>query len=122
MQVRTCACSINGISSRCLAFSFRRSTFSDYVFLKATPTRSIYRWTGISSVDPRTIVFTIAFAYRSSGPSGGELSSNERSSAAIESTNRGVVGEGLGIRSFERIETRLGGEILDLRKLEIILA
>ena len=104
-------------------FSFRRSTFSDYVFSRATPVRSIYRRTGLLSVDSRRIVVIIAFAYHSLVPSGGELSSSKRSSAAVESTYRGVEGGGgVGIGSFERIEIGLSGKIPDPRKLKSILA
>ena len=61
------------------AFSFRRRAFSDVVLSKAAPDRSIYRFTGVSRVEERTIVLTSNVASRSSVPSGGELSSRERS-------------------------------------------
>jgi hypothetical protein len=66
-------------SSLYSAFSFRRRATSDTVLSKAAPDRSIYRFTGVSRVEERTIVLTSDIAYRSSVPSGGELSSRERS-------------------------------------------
>ena len=66
-------------SSLYSAFSFRKRAFSDVVLLKAAPDRSIYRFTGVLRVDERTIELTSEVAYRNSVPSGGELSSRERS-------------------------------------------
>jgi hypothetical protein len=66
-------------SSLYSAFSFRKRAFSDVVLSKAAPDRSIYRFTGVSRVDERTIKLTSKVACRNSAPSGGELSSRERS-------------------------------------------
>ena len=61
------------------AFSFCKRAFSEVVFLRATPNRSIYRFIGVSIVEERTILLTSDVASLSSVPSGGELSSRERS-------------------------------------------
>jgi hypothetical protein len=67
-SLRTCN------SSLYLVFSFCKRAFSDVVLLKAIPDRSIYRFTGVSRVDERTIELTSEVACRNSVPSGGELS------------------------------------------------
>ena len=91
-------------SSLYSAFSFRRRATSDTVLSKATPDRSIYRFTGVSRVDERTIELTSEVAYRNSVPSGGELSSRERSRSFGVVIGGGVVGGiEVGIRRVERI-------------------
>ena len=104
-------------------FSRRKSTFSDYVFSRAAPARSIYRRTGLLIIDSRRTDLTRAFACRSSVPLGGELSSSERSSASVESIFYDVVGSGgVGIRRLERIVIGLNGEIPVARKHDSIFA
>jgi hypothetical protein len=66
-------------SSLYSAFSFRKRAFLDVILSKAAPDRSIYRFTGVSRVDERTIELTSEVTCRSLVPSGGELSSRERS-------------------------------------------
>ena len=91
-------------SSLYSAFSFRRRATSDTVLSKAAPDRSIYRFTGVSRVDERTIELTSEVAYRNSVPSGGELSSRERSRSFGVVIGGGVVGGiEVGIRRVERI-------------------
>jgi hypothetical protein len=71
---------------------------------KAAPNRSINRFTGVSSVEERTIELTSDVASRSSVPSGGELSSRERSRSFGVIIGGGVTrGVGVGIRRVERI-------------------
>ena len=60
------------------AFSFRKRAFFKVVLSKATPDRSIYRFTGVSRVEERIIKATSDVASYSSVPSVGELSSRER--------------------------------------------
>jgi hypothetical protein len=97
-------------SSLYSAFSFRRRAFSDVVLSKAAPDRSIYRFTGVSRVDERTIELTSEVAYRNSVPSGGELSSRERSRSFGVVIGGGVVGGvEVGIRRVERIVIGLRG-------------
>jgi hypothetical protein len=66
-------------SSLASVSSFRKSAFSEVVLSKAAPDRSIYRFIGVSILEERTILLTSEVASRSSVPSGGELSSRERS-------------------------------------------
>jgi hypothetical protein len=66
-------------SSLASVSSLRKRAFSEVVLSKAAPERSIYRFTGVSRVEERTIEFTSDVASCSSVPSGGELSSRERS-------------------------------------------
>ena len=97
-------------SSLYSAFSFRRRATSDTVLSKAAPDRSIYRFTGVSRVDERTIELTSEVAYRNSVPSGGELSSRERSRSFGVVIGGGVTREvGVGIRRVERIVIGLSG-------------
>jgi hypothetical protein len=97
-------------SSLYSAFSFRRRAFSDVVLSKAAPDRSIYRFTGVSRVDERTIELTSEVACRNSVPSGGELSSRERSRSFGVVIGGGVVGGvEVGIRRVERIVIGLRG-------------
>jgi hypothetical protein len=65
-------------SSLALVSSFRKRVISEVVLSKATPTRSIYCFIGVSRVEERTIELTSDVASYSSVPSGGELSSRER--------------------------------------------
>jgi len=91
-------------------FSFRKIATSEVVLSKAAPDRSIYRFTGVSRVDERTIVLTSDVASRSSVPSGGELSSRERSRSFVVVIGGGVVGGvEVGIRRVERIVIGLIG-------------
>jgi hypothetical protein len=91
-------------SSLYSAFSFRKRAFSDVVLSRADPDRSIYRFTGVSRVEERTILSTSDVASRSSVPSGGELSSRERSRSFGVVIRGGVVGGvEVGIRRVERI-------------------
>jgi hypothetical protein len=91
-------------SSLYSAFSFRRRATSNTVLSKAAPDRSIYRFIGVSRVDERTIELTSEVAYRNSVPSGGELSSRERSRSFGVVIGGGVVGGvEVGIRRVERI-------------------
>jgi len=97
-------------SSLYSAFSFRRRATSDTVLSKATPDRSIYRFTGVSRVDERTIELTSEVTYRNSVPSGGELSSRERSRSFGVVIGGGVIeGVEVGIRRVERIVIGLIG-------------
>jgi hypothetical protein len=97
-------------SSLNLAFSFRKRVFSEVVLSKATPDRSIYYFTGVSIVEERTILLTSNVASRSSVPSGGELSSRERSRSFGVVIGSGVTyGVGVGIRRVERIVIGLSG-------------
>jgi hypothetical protein len=66
-------------SSLALVSSFRKRATLEVVLSKATPTRSIYRFIGVSRVEERTIEFTSDIASYSSVPSSSELSSRERS-------------------------------------------
>ena len=79
-------------SSLYLAFSFRRRATSDTVLSKAAPDYSIYCFIGVSRVDEQTIEFTSKVASRNSVPSGGELSSRERSRSVGVVIGGGVVG------------------------------
>ena len=93
-----------------LAISFRRRAISDVVLSKAAPDRSIYRFTGVSRVEERTIVLTSDVASRNSVPSGGELSSRERSrSFGVVIVGRVVGGVEVGIWRVERIVIGLRG-------------
>jgi hypothetical protein len=97
-------------SSLYSVISFRRRAFSEVVLSKATPDRSIYRFTGVSRVEERTIEFTSDVASHSSVPSGGELSSRERSRSFGVVIGGGVVGGvEVGIRRVERIVIGLSG-------------
>jgi hypothetical protein len=53
-------------SSLYSAFSFRKRTFSEVVLSRADSDRSIYRFTGVSRVEERTILLTSDVASRSS--------------------------------------------------------
>jgi hypothetical protein len=66
-------------SSLYSAFSFCKRAFSDVILSKAAPDRSIYCFTGVSRVDKRTIELTSKVTCYNSVPSGGKLSSRERS-------------------------------------------
>jgi hypothetical protein len=91
-------------SSLYLAFSFRKRAFSDIVLLRADPDCLIYRFTGVSRVEEQTILLTSDVASRSSVPSGGELSSRERSRSFGVVIGGGVVGGvKVGIRRVEGI-------------------
>jgi hypothetical protein len=97
-------------SSLYSAFSFRKRAFLDVVLLKAAPNRLIYRFTGVSRVDKRTIELTSKVTYRNSVPSGGELSSRERSRSFGVVIGGGVVGGvEVGIRRVKRIVIGLRG-------------
>ena len=72
--------------------SFRKRAISADVLSSAAPDRSIYRFTGVSRVEERTILLTSDVASRSSVPSGGELSSRERSRLFRVVIGGGVVG------------------------------
>jgi hypothetical protein len=91
-------------SSLYSAFSFRKRAFLDIVLLRADPNRSIYRFTGVSRVEERTFLLTSDVTSRSLVPSGGELSSRERSRSFGVVIGGGVVGGvEVGIRRVERI-------------------
>jgi hypothetical protein len=91
-------------SSLYSAFSFYKRAFSDVVLSRADPDRSIYRFTGVSRVEERTILLTSDVTSYSSVPSGGELSSRERSRLFRVVKGGGVVGRvEVGIRRVERI-------------------
>jgi hypothetical protein len=100
----------NRKSSLNSAFSFRKRVFSEVVLSKVAPDRSIYRFTGVSRVEERTMELTSDVASRSSVPSGGGLSSRERS-RSFEVVIGGVVTRrvGVGIRRVERIVIGLRG-------------
>ena len=103
-SLRTCKSSLASLTS------FRRRAILADVLLSAAPDRSIYRFTGVSRVEERTIVLTSDVAYRNSVPSGGELSSRERSRSFGVVIGGGVVGEvEVGIRRVERIVIGLRG-------------
>ena len=55
-------------SSLYSAFSFRSRAFSDVVLSRADPDRSIYRFTGVSRVEERTILLISDVTSRSSVP------------------------------------------------------
>jgi hypothetical protein len=85
-------------------FSFCKRAFSDVVLSRADSDHSIYRFTGVSRVEERTILLTSNVAYRNSVPSGSELSSRERSrSFEVVIGGRVVGGVEVGIRRVERI-------------------
>jgi hypothetical protein len=90
--------------------SFRKRAISADVLSSAAPDRSIYRFTGVSRVEERTILLTSDVAYRNSISSSGELSSRERSRSFGVVIRGGVVG-GVeeGIRRVERIVIGLRG-------------
>jgi hypothetical protein len=68
----------------------------------------IYYFTGVSRVEEQTIVLTSEVASCNLVPSGGELSSRERSRSFRVVIGGGVVGGGeVGIQRVERIVTRL---------------
>jgi hypothetical protein len=95
-----CTCN----SSLYSAFSFCRRAFSEVVLLRADPDLLIYRFIGVSRVEERMIVLTSDVACRNSVPSGGELSSRERSrSFGVVIGGRVVGGVEVGIRRVERI-------------------
>jgi hypothetical protein len=97
-------------SSLASVSSFRKRATSEVVLSKATPARSIYRFIGVSRVEERTIEFTSDVASYSSVPSGGELSSRERSRSFGVVIGGGVVGGvEVGIRRVERIVIGLSG-------------
>jgi hypothetical protein len=84
--------------------------FLEVVLSRANPDRSIYRFTGVSRVEERTIELTSDVASRSFVPSGGELSSRERSRSFGIVIGDGVTQEvGVGIRRVERIVIGLSG-------------
>jgi hypothetical protein len=90
--------------------SLRKRVFSEEVLLKAAPDRSIYRFTGVSRVEERTILLTSEVASYSSIPSSSELSSRERSrSFRVVIGGRVVGGVEVGIRRVERIVIGLSG-------------
>jgi hypothetical protein len=91
-------------SSLYSAFSFRRRAFSKVVLSRADPDLLIYRFIGVSRVEERMIVLTSDVACRNSVPSGGELSSRERSRSFGVVIGGGVVGGvEVGVRRVERI-------------------
>ena len=97
-------------SSLALVSSFLKRAFSEVVLSKAAPDRSIYRFTGISRVEERTIELTSDVASRSSVPSSSELSSRERSKSFRVVIGGGVTREvRVGIRRVERIVIGLRG-------------
>ena len=97
-------------SSLASAISFRKSVFSEVVLSNAAPDYLIYRFTGVSRVEERTIVLTSDVACRNSVPSGGELSSRERSRSFGVVIGGGVVGGvEVGIRRVKRIVIGLRG-------------
>jgi hypothetical protein len=97
-------------SSLASVSSLRKRAFSEEVLSKAAPDRSIYRFTGVSRVEERTIVLTSEVTSRNSVPSGGELSSRERSRSFGVVIGGGVVGGGeVGIRRVKRIVIGLIG-------------
>jgi hypothetical protein len=101
-----CTCN----SSLYSAFSFCKRAFLDIVLSKATLNRSIYRFTGVSRVDERTIELTSEVAYCNSVPLDGELSSRERSrSFGVVIGGRVVGGVEVGIQKVERIVIGLRG-------------
>jgi hypothetical protein len=74
------------------------------ILSRADPDRSIYRFTGVSRVEEQIIVLTSNIACRNSVPSGGKLSSRERSRSFGVVTGGGVVGGmEVGMRRVERI-------------------
>jgi hypothetical protein len=80
------------------------------VLSSAASDRSIYRFTVVSRVKGRTIVLTSDIAYRNFVPSGGELSSRERSRSFGVVIGGGVVrGVEVGIQRVERIAIGLKG-------------
>jgi hypothetical protein len=94
----------NRKSSLASLTSFRKRAILADVLLSAAPDRSIYRFTGVSRVEERTILLTSNVTSRSSVPSGGELSSRERSRSFGVVIGGGVVGGvEVGIRRVERI-------------------
>jgi len=97
-SLRTCSSSLNSV------FSFYKRAFSEVVFSKAAPDRLIYRFTGVSRVEERTIKLTSEVASRSSVPSSGELASRERSrSFGVVIGGRVTQGVGVGIRRVKKI-------------------
>jgi hypothetical protein len=91
-------------SSLYSAFSFRKRAFSDVVLPRADFDRLIKRFTGVSRVEEQTILLTSNIASCSSVPSGGELSSRERSkSFGVVIGGRVVGGVEVGIQRVERI-------------------
>jgi hypothetical protein len=97
-------------SSLASVSSFCKIAFSDVVLLRADHDRSIYRFTGVSRVEERTIEVTSDVASRSSVTSGGELSSRERSRSFGVVIGGGVTRRvGVGIRRVERIVIGLSG-------------
>jgi hypothetical protein len=97
-------------SSLYSAFSFHKRAFSEVVLSKAIPDRSIYCFIGVSRVEERTILLTSDVASCSSIPSGGELSSRERSRSFGVIIGGGVVGGvEVGIWKVERIVIGLRG-------------
>jgi hypothetical protein len=80
-------------SSLALLTSFRKRAILADVLLSVAPDRSIYCFTGVLRVEEQTIVLTSDIAYRNSVPSGGELSSRERSRSFGVMIGGGVVGE-----------------------------
>jgi hypothetical protein len=97
-------------SSLASVSSLRKRAFSEEVLSKTAPDRSIYRFTGVSRVDERTIELTSEVACRNSVSSGGELSSRERSRSFGVVIGGGVVGGvEVGIRRVERIVIGLRG-------------
>jgi hypothetical protein len=90
--------------------SLRKRAISADVLSSIASDRSIYRFTGVLRVEERTIVLTSNVAYRNSVPSGGELSSRERSRSFGVIIGGGVVGGvEVGIRRVERIVIGLKG-------------
>jgi hypothetical protein len=84
--------------------------FSEVILLKAAPNHSIYCFIGVSILEVRTILLTSDVASRSSVPSGGELSSRERSrSFRVVIGSRVTQEVGVGIRRVERIVIGLRG-------------
>jgi hypothetical protein len=97
-------------SSLYSAFSFRKRAFSDVVLSKAASDRLIYCFTGVSRVDKQTIELTSEVACCNSVPSGGELSSRERSRLfGVVIGGRVVGGVEVGIQRVERIVIGLRG-------------
>jgi hypothetical protein len=97
-------------SSLASVSSLYKRAFSEEVLSKAASDRSIYRFTGVSRVEERTIVLTSEVASRNSVFSRGELSSRERSRSFGVVIGGGVVGGGeVGIQRVEKIVIGLIG-------------
>jgi hypothetical protein len=103
-SLRTYSSSLASVSS------LYKRAFLEEVLSKAASDRLIYRFTGVSRVEERTIVLTSEVASHNLVPSRGELSSRERSrSFGVVIRGRVVGGGEVGIRRVERIVIGLIG-------------